>query len=139
MVLLSAGAEAGPFAGSDDYRQHFEFLGYTVEDGEKSLFAKHPDRLDVSIRSFNGGVLIVTIFGTTARAKKDRPGFLTFLNAMNTDAVVGRYYVDDEDDVIIEGWYPGTYDRTRFGLFLDNFNLVSDQLTDSDEAQDYLE
>jgi hypothetical protein len=139
-LALSAGAAmAAPFDGSDDYRSHFEFLGYSVEEGEKSLIAKHPEFYNVSIRPYNGGMLMITYFGTTDRAKSDRLGFLEFLNAMNTDAVAARYYEDDEGDVIVEAWYPGNYDRTRFGLFLDKFNLITDQLGDSDAASDYLE
>ena len=138
-ALLVSPALAGPFAGSDDYKTHLEFLGYEVQDGETSLIAKHDKFYNISVKPYNGGVLVVTFFGTTDRAKSDRVGFLGFLNGMNAEAVAARYYEDDEGDVIVEGWYPGDYDRTRFGIFLEKFNGVSDQLGGSDTAADYLE
>ena len=139
VALAGTPAFAGPFDGSDDYKAHLEFLGYTVEDGETSLIAKHDKFYNVSVKSYNGGVLVVTFFGTTDKAKSDRVGFFEFLNGMNENAVAARYYEDDEGDVIVEGWSPGSYDRTRFGVFIDKFNAISDQLGDSDVAADYLE
>ncbi len=139
LFLLVVRAEAGPFEGSDDFKSHFEFLGYTVEESDKSLIARHSEHYNVSVKAFNGGVLVVTFFGTTAKAKSDAEGFHAFLNAMNADAVAARYYADEEGDVVVEGWYPGSYDRARFGLFLDKFNLISDQLAQSDQAAKYLE
>jgi len=139
IALLGTPALAGPFDGSDEYKAHLEFLGYAVEDGETSLIAKHDKFYNVSVKSYNGGVLVVTFFGTTDKAKSDRVGFFEFLNAMNENAVAARYYEDDEADVIVEGWYPGGYDRTRFGVFIDKFNAISEQLGDSEVASDYLE
>jgi hypothetical protein len=139
LALAVTPAFAGPFDGSDEYKAHLEFLGYAVEDGETSLIAKHDEFYNVSVKSYNGGVLVVTFFGTTDKAKSDRVGFFEFLNGMNENAIAARYYEDDEGDVIVEGWYPGGYDRTRFGVFVDKFNQISEQLGDSDAAADYLE
>jgi hypothetical protein len=139
LVLAISPAFAASFAGSDDFKAHFEFLGYNVEETDTSLVARHDKYYNVSVKPYNGGVLIVTFFGTTDRAKSDRVGFLEFLNGMNEGAVAARYYEDDEGDVIVEGWYPGDYDRTRFGVFLERFNGISDQLGGSDTAGDYLE
>jgi hypothetical protein len=139
LFLVAAPALAGPFAGSDDFKTHLEFLGYTVEEGETSLLARHEQYYNVSVKSLGGGVLVATFFGTTDRAKSDRVGFLDFLNGMNRDAVAARYYEDEEGDVIVEGWYAGDYERSRFGVFVDRFNVISDQLGDSDVAPDYLE
>lgn len=138
-ALFASPSLAAPFAGSDEYKAHLEFLGYTVEENETSLFARHDEHYNISVKPYQGGVIVVTFFGTTGKAKSDRVGFLTFLNGMNAGAVAARYYEDDEGDVIVEGWYPGDYDRTRFGVFLDKFNGVTDQLGSSDQAGDYLE
>jgi hypothetical protein len=139
LALSGLPALAGPFEGSDDYRAHLEFLGYTVEDRDASMLAKHDKFYNISVKPYNGGVLVVTFFGTTDKAKSDREGFFEFINSMNENAVAARYYEDDEGDVIVESWYPGAYDRSRFGVFIDKFNLVSDQLGESEVAGDYLE
>jgi len=139
LALLVSPALAGPFAGSDAYKEHFEFLGYSVQDGETSLIAKHDTYYNVSVKPYKGGMLVVTFFGTTDKAKNDRVGFFQFLNGMNAEAVAARYYEDSDGDVIVEGWYPGDYDRTRFGVFLENFNGITDQLGGSDVAGQYLE
>lgn len=138
-ALLVSPALAGPFPGSDDYKEHLEFLGYQVSDGETSLIGKHDKYYNISVKPYDGGMLVVTFFGTTDKAKSDPVGFFRFLNSMNVDAVAARYYQDNEGDVIVEGWYPGDYDRTRFGVFLDRFNQISDQLGASAVAADYLE
>ena len=138
-ALLVSPALAGPFAGSDEYKTHLEFLGYQVQDGETSLIAKHEKYYNISVKPYNGGMLVVTFFGTTDRAQSDRVGFLQFLNGMNAGAVAARYYEDNEGDVIVEGWYPGDYDRARFGVFIDQFNGVTEQLGAAEPAADYLE
>ncbi len=101
--------------------------------------ARHDTYYNVSVKEYRGGVLVITFFGTTDRARSDRVGFLEFLNGMNRDAVAARYYEDDEGDVIVEGWYAGAYDRSRFGTFLERFNEMGAQLGDSEVAADYLE
>ena len=105
---------------------------------ESSLIAKHDEFYNVAVKPFSGGMLVMTFFGTTGMAKSQRVGFLEFLNDMNKDAIAARYYEDADGDVMVEGWYPGDYDRTRFGVFMNKFNEVSDQLGDSDIADDYL-
>ena len=139
LALLVSPALAAPFAGSDDYKEHLEFLGYQVQDGETSLIGKHDKYYNISVKPYNGGILVITFFGTTDKAKNDPVGFYRFLNGMNADAVAARYYEDNEGDVIVEGWYPGDYDRARFSTFLDRFNEISDQLGGSAVAGDYLE
>jgi len=139
LAVLASPATAAVFSGSDEYKDHLEFLGYAVEEGESSLIARHDKNYNISVRSYNGGVLVVTFFGTTDRAESDRIGFLEFLNAMNESAVAARYYEDDEGDVVVEAWFPGDYDRSRFGVFLERFNVIGDQLGSSDAAADYLE
>jgi hypothetical protein len=139
LVFAGVPAMAGPFPGSDEYKAHLEFLGYTVTDGEASLIARHDTNYNISVKSYNGGVLVVTFFGTTSKAKRDRVGFLEFLNGMNAGSVAARYYEDNEGDVIVEGWYPGAYDRANFGVFIEKFNLIGEELGGSDTAADYLE
>lgn len=139
VVLVVSPAVAGPFAGSDDYKVHLEFLGYQVDERESSLFAKHDTFYNISVKTYGGGVLLLTFFGTTDKAKSDRVGFLEFLNGLNRDAVAARYYEDEEGDVIAEGWYAGGYERSRFGVFMESFNGISDQFGESDVAADYLE
>jgi hypothetical protein len=139
LLLLAPQAFAGPFEDSDSYKNHLEFLGYTVTETEKALLAKHPQNFNIYVRAYQGGILINSIFGTSPKGKKDRIGLLTFLNDMNRGSVAARYYVDKEDDVIIEGWYPGAYDKARFSLFLDKYNLISQQMRDSPIAKTLLE
>jgi Putative bacterial sensory transduction regulator len=139
LMLMASQVAAGPFDGSDDYKTHLEFLGYTVTETDKALLAKHPQNFNVYVRTYQGGVLINSIFGTSPKGKKDRIGLLTFLNDMNRGSVAARYYVDKEDDVIIEGWYPGAYDKTRFSLFLDKYNLISQQMRKSPVAKQMLQ
>ncbi len=139
LVLLAVPALAGPFDGSDNYKSHFEFLGYAVTEKGKALYAKHPKHLNVVAKAYNGGVLISCSFGSTEKAKGDRSAFLIFLNDLNRDSVAARFYADKDNDMIIEGWYPGAYDKSRFGIFLDGFNLVAEQLRNSPAARDYLQ
>ena len=139
LALAVSPALADPFAGSDDFRAHLESLGYSVEDGDESLVARHDTYYPVSVKEFRGGILVITFFGVTDRARDDRVGFFQFLNAMNRDAVAARYYEDNEGDVIVEGWYAGGYDRSRFGTFLERFNEIGEQLAASGVAADYLE
>ena len=139
LLLVVPRVAAGPFEGSDDYKTHLEFLGYTVTDADKALLAKHPQNFNIFVRSYNGGVLINSVFSGTDKAKSDRIGLLNFLNDMNSGSVAARYYVDKDNDVIIEGWYPGSYDKPRFSLFIDKYNLIGQQMHDSNVAKDYLQ
>jgi hypothetical protein len=38
------------------------------------------------------------------------------------NATVSRTYVDKDGDLALEAWFPGTYDKARFSLFLEEWH-----------------
>jgi hypothetical protein len=138
-LILATPARAAPFEGSDNYKAHLEFLGYSVTEKGKTLLAKHSKQFNVFVRAYHGGVMVSGFFGSTEQAKTERLAFLEFLNEMNRTSIAARYYADKDNDVILEAWYPGAYEKTRFGMFFDKFNLLRDQLQKSGGARVYLQ
>lgn len=98
---------------------HLEFMGYNIQIDEKVTKAKHDSRLNILLRDFNGGILLTAFFSGNDFAKRDRAGYLEFINGMNQKAAVTRVYADRDNDLAFEGWYPGMYDKAAFGTFID--------------------
>jgi hypothetical protein len=65
---------------------------------------------------------VTTYYGATPYGKSHRDELLREINTLNRMAIAGRYYLDEEGDLILEGYYPGAYDRQSFGVFLESFN-----------------
>ena len=103
----------------EDVKTHLEFLGYDVEDDGKVVTAKHAQKLNMIFKSFNGGLLFTAVFTSNDYAKQDMEGFLKFINGLNQTACVARIYADKDVDLLFEGWYPDTYDKAQFGLFME--------------------
>jgi hypothetical protein len=104
-------------------KDHLEFAGYAVEvtnDEKPRLKAKHPYKTNLWARRFRGGVLFSAPFLCTEEGKKKRDELLRLVNLMNETAAVTHSYADKDNDLIIEGWYPATYVKQDFGVFLDN-------------------
>ena len=121
----------------DQMVTHLQFLGFEVERDGDIVKARHRTRVNILLRDFRGGVLLTSIFGCQDNAKRNRSGYLDFINLMNQRATVVRFYADKDSDFFMESWYPGTYDRALFGGFLDLWEEDVARLAGSD-AQKYL-
>lgn len=103
----------------DEAVSHLEFLGYTITRNEDSTWARHSVKLNILLKVFRGGLLMTSFLRADETAKTDRPGFLDFVNKLNEQAAVTRFYADSDGDLAMETWYPeGAYERIRFGHFL---------------------
>ena len=123
-----------------DFINHLEFLGYDVSDNDERLRVTHAQNLNFSLKKFRGGVLITTFFGGSEYGKNNRGSFLALVNKLNQGAVVARYYVDSDGDMVIEGYCPGEYNKKTFSAFLDAFNFEKSNLSEnSDEIAECIE
>ena len=131
-LCLAAGvpAAAEPFAGSAAFREHLEFLGYSVEEKDDHLIARHSVNYIVSLKELRGGVLLTSFITSNEIAKVDRAGFHNVINGLNARAASVRYYADADVDLAAEGWFPGSYDRERFGILITEFNNDLNRLAD---------
>jgi hypothetical protein len=106
-------------------KDHLEFVGYSVEitDEEKlRLKARNPLKANIAARRFRGGLIFSATYGCKDEAKTKKNEMLQFANAMNELACVIHCYADKDNDFMIEAWYPGTYVKQDFAIFLDNLN-----------------
>jgi hypothetical protein len=134
--------EAAPKAAQPDTTQqlvnHLEFAGYTVTREGSTVVAKHPTSWTLSVKEFQGGLLVSAYLAGSARTKEDRAGFLELINTLNTNARGCRYYADKDSDLAIEAWYPGEYDKPHFSAFLDNWKADVDALKETANAGKFL-
>ena len=105
-----------------DIVKHLEFLGYKATMDSKRIKATHPKHFNIFLKKFRGGILVTTFYGATKYAASHRCEFLKVVNTLNRGATAGRYYLDKDGDLVIEGYYPGVYNRESFGIFIDSFN-----------------
>jgi hypothetical protein len=122
----------------DQIANHLQFLGYDVVKEEKIIRAKHPKKPNMAARVFSDGVLHTSYWGTNDYAKRNRQGLLEYLNGLNLGASVARYYVDKDNDLVIESWYMGGYERTNYGRFLELCDGDFEKFLKVAETESYL-
>jgi hypothetical protein len=122
----------------DQIVTHLQFLGFQVERDDNIVKARHATKVNILLRDFRGGVLLTSIFGCKDYAKRARLEYLDFVNLMNQKAAVIRFYADKDSDFFMEAWYPGTYDRSLFGSFLDLWDEDITRLAQG-EAEKFLQ
>lgn len=118
-----------------EVKNHFEFLGYTVIEGEDLLRCKHLDHMSISVQQFKSGILFVNFFSGSEYSKTHRTEFLEFCNSLNAKAVMVRAYVDKDGDLVLEGWFMGTYERQRFGGFIEIWHRDTERLLTEEVAK----
>ena len=141
LLFLGVGADgawADAFKGSDKYKSHLEFLGYDVADKKKSLQAKHGKYLNIWLKQYQQGILVIGYFGRNKEHKNDEAGFHKMINDLNKGASAARYYEDKDGDLAVEAWYPGGYEKVRFGVFMDSFHQTRSQLQKEDRLETYV-
>jgi len=112
-----------PLQSLDPYINHLEFLGYTIKplDAEKKVMgAAHTTRRNLVFRAFRVGVFFSISYKSRPEVKGDELGILQLANLFNTRYVICRVYVDKDKDLIIEAYYAREYDKTAFGVFIDD-------------------
>ena len=124
----------------DQIVNHLQFLGYEISQENNITRAKHPKKMSVVIRDYKGGILFASYNVSKDSAKSDKAGFLKFLNLLNANATVARFYADKDFDLCIEAWYPNFYEKENFGVFFeawgtDSWTLL---LANGEEALKYL-
>ena len=122
VCALFVKGEASPPNNSEQIINHLEFLGYKIQTTKDSLIAKHPKRLPLHIRLYEGGILCYSYVTLKESAKSDRLEYLKFINRLNALLTTARAIAYKDDLLKFEGWYPGDYEKGSFGLFLGEWN-----------------
>ena len=101
---------------------HMEFLGYTTVLRKKVAYFKHPKLVNLLLRRYRGGFLFTSTFRSTPFAKKRLNTFRKICNVCSGKATMTKFYLDKDNDFIIEAWFPGEYEKKRFALFINTMN-----------------
>jgi hypothetical protein len=122
----------------DSYATHLEFLGYGIEHREKSIAANHPRKPNIQLQYIFGGVLHSTFWGMKSEDQLPRRDLLEYVNDLNANAAICRFYVDKDGDLMIEAWHPERYERTEYGRFLDLWNSDMQDFIADARTKEYL-
>jgi hypothetical protein len=112
--MASIKERLGPF------KDHLEFFGYNCVFDENGVGAFHPTKPYLRCYPLGGDVALLSPFAINETAKKDRAGFLEFLNQANAKTGVCKYY-ENNGNLFIQATYVGEYERPRFGQCFDDF------------------
>lgn len=122
----------------DQMVTHLEFLGYVPDRQEAFIRLTHTKYLNFVLKEFGGGVLLSDYFIGNAHAKETRPEFVDFVNKMNQQATVARFYLDDETDLVVEAWLPAFYDKAIFAATMDAWQRDGSRLLGHEQANSFL-
>ncbi|MGI0484832.1 YbjN domain-containing protein [Pantanalinema rosaneae CENA516] len=101
------------------YRNHLEFNGYVVEEGDGVILCRHPRKPNLIVTDFDSrGVSVATVYNCDPDVK--RLHLLEYLNELNAEFLFMKAYVDEENCLLLETFFEGAYDRTNFSILLEN-------------------
>lgn len=119
------------------YRNHLEFNGYHIEEGEDIIVCRHPRKPNLTLRQIpSRGVLISTYYSFDATIK--RVQLLEYVNDLSAQFLFMKAYVDQENDLVMETFLEGDYDRTNFSILLDNVEYDMANFGKNELTQMYL-
>ncbi len=103
------------------YRNHLEFAGYKIKDEEEDcLIGLHPRKTNLYLEKIGErGVLVSTVYDI--KDNVGRTSLLEFINTLNAEFLFMKAYLNDEE-LIIETFFEGDYDRTNFSILLENID-----------------
>lgn len=117
---------------------HLEFLGYELElDKENERYrATHDKNWNFMFGNSVGGILLRCYIGTEDDATMDK--LLKYVNDLNREAAVARFYIDDDGDFTFEGWWPREYNKATFGVFMDAWHHDGALMAKREESRELL-
>ena len=119
------------------YRNHLEFYGYRVQEIENRLYCRHTRKSNLILNPISDrGVLISIVY--SFEPELERLEILEYVNELNGYFTFMKAYIDEENDLILETFFEGEYDRTNFSILLDNIEYDTEILMKNEWTQDYL-
>lgn len=136
MTDLSLGEEtAHPLA---LFRNHLEFNGYRVEEGDATLYGHHPRKPNLILKPIGErGVLVSAIYSCADGIA--RINLLEYINELNRDFLFMKAFVDSESDLILETFFEGDYDRTNFSILMENIEYDMNILRNNELTERFLQ
>ncbi len=92
--------------------------GYNLRKADNIWQAFHRELWSFEFDERVGGILF-QFFVRTEKDKVSEIEMLRWINELNQQANVTRFYQDEEGDFAAEAWWPNTYDSRAFAAFLD--------------------
>ncbi|MDZ7288679.1 MAG: hypothetical protein ONB44_03525 [candidate division KSB1 bacterium] len=109
----------------NEFVTHLEFLGYEIvpQEEENSVLAKHQTHGNTFVKAYLSGVLLQQYWKVTDKVRKKRHEFLEAVNQLNAAAHLVTYVAGSDDNPYLrmDGLFLGTYDKKKFGLFLEAY------------------
>lgn len=140
LCLACTSPLAAPPDDVDEVTSHLEFMGYDVTVNQERLSAKHGSNANILLKKFRGGILVSGFYTGNAYGRSHRPQFMAIANTLNSESIAGRFFVDKDGDLVIEGYYPGAYNKKAFSAFMENFNQGNKLLSNHfAELKEFLE
>ncbi|BAU09958.1 hypothetical protein LEP3755_04350 [Leptolyngbya sp. NIES-3755] len=109
------------------YKNHCEFLGYTVEETEEfSIYCRHSrkDALRLILLNRGAGVMAQIIYGFPKHLHHDLNALYMYANDLNGMFYFMKAYVRIFDDnppaLFFTSVFEGDYNRQNFAVFLEN-------------------
>jgi hypothetical protein len=113
----------------EHYKNHCEFLGYSVQEtDEYSIFCRHPrkDAVSLIVLTRSAGILAQTFYTLPNRSHSNLPKLYEFSNDLNRAFTFVKSCINTSDDfppsLYLSSVYEGEYSRSAFSTFLENFN-----------------
>lgn len=136
MSDINIEATAHPLA---KYRNHLEFNGYQVqEEDDKIIVATHPRKQNLSLQGFpERGVYVCAVYSFLPGV--ERGNVLEYINELNSQLMYLKAYVDEENNLVLETFYEGDYDRKNFSILLENIEDDWQIITGHELSEEYLD
>jgi len=120
------------------YRNHLEFNGYQVEEEEELLLCRHPRKHGLIVKHIqNRGVLIRILYSCDLNI--NRVSLLEYVNELNLLFMFIKAYIDNlGNNLYMETFCEGEYDRTNFSIILDNIEYDMEMFFNHQNTREYL-
>ena len=127
-----------------DFITHIEFLGYEIEpqEEENTILARHQRHGNFFMKPYLDSILVQSYFRINDKAKKKRSDFLEAINNLNSNANLVTYVSIGDKSIALrmDGIYFGLYDKKKFGLFLEAYNIDSyDRVVENESMKIFIE
>lgn len=121
------------------YRNHLEFNGYQVQEDRDFLLCRHPRKHNLLIKYIpSRGVLIRALYSSKPNINK--MSLLEYTNELNSEFMFMKAYINNpENDLFLETFCEGEYDRTIFSIVLDNLEYDMELFGNHQLTREYLQ
>ncbi len=103
----------------EEVSTYLQNSGYSIDEQQGYCTFEHPEKMWFAIQETEKGLVFSTVVTGDTELDPQTPENLSLVNLINRNSAISSFNISEENGLQVKAFYPGLYDNTTFGSFIE--------------------